>query len=74
MKTKIVAILDTPFKAKKEGSGMVKLCVQYPEQLGNKSAMHMVYSKSIAALHALKVGDLIDLNLKMDEFCFMAEA
>jgi len=71
MKTKILAILEPAFKGKKEGAGMVKVCVQYPD---NNSGVHLIYSKNISDLVLLKVGDIVDLNLKMEEMCFLAAA
>lgn len=71
MKTKIVAILEPPFKGKKEGAGMVKVCVLYPD---NNSGVHLIYAKNIADLVLLKVGDVVDLQVKMEEMCFLNQA
>jgi hypothetical protein len=72
MKVKVVAILGQVNKGKKkEGSGMVNVCVTYPD--GN-SGVHVVYSEDIAPLHQIKVGDVIDINVKMEEFAFLKVA
>lgn len=71
MKTKVLAILEPAFKGKKEGAGMIKVCVQYPDQ---NNGVHVIYSKNIADLVLIKVGDVVDLKVKMEEMCFLAAA
>jgi hypothetical protein len=72
MKVKVVALLSAVNKGKKkEGSGMVNVCVNYED---GTSGVHLIYSEDIKHLQAVKPGAVIDIKAKMEEFAFLQVA
>lgn len=72
MKIKIVALVGGVIPGKKkQGSAMRRAVVAYPD---GQTGIHMIYAEDGNRVHALQVGAVVDLDVRMEEFASLQAA